>query len=222
MDTGAALQGSSGTVRAREVTVIGFTRRLLATVYDGLLLVFLTFLVACAFGIIGLFVQMYNPNEPLPMDRIIILSSLVLSALYYIGMWATSGQTIGKTATGMRIVSVDGSRLTWGKAIIRYLGYIISGVLLSLGFLWIVFDPRRQGLHDKLAGTLVVESDDEELLTAGGAVNFVPSDPGNVRWTWVALWLIFALVAPWGLFGGLWILGPAMNRLVTGWVQGLR
>ena len=63
----------------------------------------------------------------------------------------------------MRVVRTDGKRLKFGNALRRSLGYIVSGILF-LGYLWILFDNRRQGFHDKLAGTMVVYSWPEDEL----------------------------------------------------------
>jgi uncharacterized RDD family membrane protein YckC len=82
---------------------------------------------------------------------------LAIGLLYDIGFWLLAGQTPGKRVLGVRIVRTDGKRLRFGNAIRREIGYVISGILF-LGYLWILFDNRRQGLHDKLAGTIVVYS----------------------------------------------------------------
>ena len=105
----------------------------------------------------------------------------------------------------------DGRPLGYGKAFLRFVGYIISALVASLGFLWIGFDGRRQGWHDKIAGTLVTLSDDD---FAGEAATFVPSDSGSSKWVWVVVWLVLAFVAPWALVGGaLWMLGPVLSRM---------
>lgn len=75
---------------------------------------------------------------------------------YLIGFWRWRGQTPGKLALGIRIVHFNGDPLNWGGAIMRLLGYIISIVPLLIGFIWVAFDSRRQGLHDKLADTYVI------------------------------------------------------------------
>jgi uncharacterized RDD family membrane protein YckC len=80
---------------------------------------------------------------------------LVVSIAYDLGFWMLVGQTPGKQLLGVRIVRADGERLRLGNAIRRELAYVVSGILF-LGYLWILFDNRRQGLHDKLAGTIVV------------------------------------------------------------------
>lgn len=220
VDTTLSGQATSGdTVRGYPVTVSGFGRRLVATLYDGFVLLFFSFLVACAIGFIGLFYDMFNPNDTVPLDRIIILSGIILSLVYYTGMWATSGQTLGKTLVGARVVARDGSGLGWGRALLRYVGYIVSSILLSLGFLWIVFDARRQGLHDKLAGSYVIDVDDS--FSNADATRFVPADPPTSKWAWIALWLVCALFAPSALLGALWTLGPAMNRMITNLLQSM-
>jgi uncharacterized RDD family membrane protein YckC len=68
-----------------------------------------------------------------------------------------AGQTPGKYLMGLRIVRTDTDRIRLGNAVLREIGYVLSGILF-LGYLWILFDNRRQGFHDKLAGTLVVYS----------------------------------------------------------------
>lgn len=67
------------------------------------------------------------------------------------------GQTPGKMLLNLRVVKTDGGRLTDADAVLRYLGYVLNGLALGLGWLWAVFDPNRQGWHDKLAKTYVVK-----------------------------------------------------------------
>ena len=88
---------------------------------------------------------------------------LALHVTYDLAFWLLVGQTPGKRVMGVRIVRTDGERLKFGNAIRREIGYVISGILF-LGYLWILFDNRRQGFHDKLAGTIDVYSWPEEEL----------------------------------------------------------
>ena len=91
----------------------------------------------------------------------ILLSTLVINLLvsigYNVGFWVMSGQTPGKRVLGVRVMRKDGTRLTLGNALLRQVGYWISAIFY-LGFLWILFDNKRQGFHDKLAGTIVTYS----------------------------------------------------------------
>jgi uncharacterized RDD family membrane protein YckC len=76
-------------------------------------------------------------------------------------IWAiklfASGTTPGKKLLGMRVVKEDGSAAGFGTMLVReWLGKWISALVLSLGFLWILFDKDHQGWHDKLMSTYVV------------------------------------------------------------------
>jgi len=82
---------------------------------------------------------------------------LIVTISYDIGFWLLAGQTPGKRMMGLRILRSDGTRLHLANAVRREIGYALSGILF-LGYLWILFDNRRQGFHDKLAGTIVVYS----------------------------------------------------------------
>ena len=73
-------------------------------------------------------------------------------------MVANRGQSPGKIVVGIKIVRRDGRTIGFGLAILReWIGKFISGVILYLGFIWILFDAKRQGWHDKLADTVVVK-----------------------------------------------------------------
>jgi hypothetical protein len=83
---------------------------------------------------------------------------MLIPAVYYAWAYSTSGQTSGKSLLGIKVVSIDGSSLDWRKGILRYVGYILSGIPLCLGFLWSIWDPDKQAWHDKIAGTCVVRA----------------------------------------------------------------
>ena len=89
---------------------------------------------------------------------------------------------------------------------------VISGLIFSLGFIWVAFDGKRQGWHDKLAGTYVIEEDDDETFSRTNEIKFVQSDPGK-SWIWIIIWIILALTAPAALWGTLFFLGPIVNNL---------
>jgi len=83
---------------------------------------------------------------------------LLIASFYFIFFWTLLGQTPGKMLLGLRIVSTEGNNITFGQALRRYIGYYLSALALYIGFLWVLVDNRRQGWHDKLAGTIVVYS----------------------------------------------------------------
>jgi len=80
---------------------------------------------------------------------------LVLVA-YFLCFWGWRGQTPGKMVMKIRITRFDGSHIGWSGAVMRFLGYIISVALFLIGLIWIAFNERKQGFHDKIADTFVV------------------------------------------------------------------
>jgi uncharacterized RDD family membrane protein YckC len=81
---------------------------------------------------------------------------LAIPVLYMIILWAVGG-TLGQRLFGMRVVDAKtGGNIGFGKAILRYVGFIISTIPIYLGLIWAGFDARKQGWHDKIAGTVVV------------------------------------------------------------------
>ncbi|HKW91015.1 MAG TPA: RDD family protein [Methylomirabilota bacterium] len=65
------------------------------------------------------------------------------------------GQTLGKMAVRVRVVTLDGGPLTLGRAIVRQIGYWISAVMLGIGYLVAAFRGDKRALHDLIAGTRV-------------------------------------------------------------------
>ncbi len=80
-----------------------------------------------------------------------------LPALVSIGGWWRFGATPGKVLLELRVVDArSGGRPGLGRCLVRYIGYFLSALPLGLGFVWMLFDRRRQTWHDKLARTRVV------------------------------------------------------------------
>lgn len=80
----------------------------------------------------------------------------VMCIFYFIYFHGTTGQTIGKRILGMKVVRTTGEPMGTGVAFLRWVGYIVSSLFFYLGFLWIALDSRKQGWHDKIAGTFVI------------------------------------------------------------------
>lgn len=89
-----------------------------------------------------------------PMD---VLLNWVLPAIAVIIFWIYRQATPGKMAISAKIVDATTlGKPSTGQLIIRYLGYYVSFIAFCLGFIWVGIDARKQGWHDKMAGTLVV------------------------------------------------------------------
>lgn len=82
----------------------------------------------------------------------------VAPALLVIGFWALKQATPGKMAISAKVVDArTGQPASTGQLVGRYFAYFLSTIPLGLGLIWIAFDKRKQGWHDKLAGTVVIK-----------------------------------------------------------------
>jgi uncharacterized RDD family membrane protein YckC len=85
----------------------------------------------------------------------------LLGVIYYVYFWSSMGpwpgQTVGSKLLNIRVIRTDGGNLDIGQALIRYIGLIISIIVIFIGVIWAAFDPNKQGWHDKIAGTYVVK-----------------------------------------------------------------
>lgn len=84
------------------------------------------------------------------------LLNLVLMGGYFIVLEGGPGQTLGKKALGLRVVTPDGERIGYLKAFVRYIGKIISGAILGIGFVMAAFDSEKRALHDRMCDSRVV------------------------------------------------------------------
>ena len=82
----------------------------------------------------------------------------ILPAIVVLAFWFYKSATPGKMAMKLKIVDAKtGEKPTLGQFLLRYVGYFLSSILL-LGFIWVAFDKRKQGWHDKIAGTVVIRN----------------------------------------------------------------
>lgn len=80
---------------------------------------------------------------------------------YYIFSWLKyGGQTLGNRVMALKVVRENGKPMDVITGIVRYIGYIISSIVF-LGYIWMAFDKRKQGWHDKIAKTLVVKTEEK-------------------------------------------------------------
>ena len=132
----------------------GFWRRVVAAILDGLVLSIVAVPLSLALGggdAIGSDSGMnYSPAAS--------SISTVLGWLYAALMESSAKQaTLGKMAMGIIVTDLEGRRIGFGKATGRHFAKILSALILGIGFLMVAFTQRKQGLHDILAGTLVVK-----------------------------------------------------------------
>lgn len=86
-----------------------------------------------------------------------VMLSYVAPFIITLWFWRRFRGTPGKMALRLRVVdAATGAPLPLGQCVLRYVGYFLSTLPLGLGFLWVAFDARKQGWHDKIAGSVVV------------------------------------------------------------------
>jgi uncharacterized RDD family membrane protein YckC len=88
-----------------------------------------------------------------------ILLTWILPVVAVIWFWTAKQATPGKMLLSLRVVDAKtGGNLTVGQSIVRYVGYFVSAIPFGLGLIWVGIDSKKQGWHDKIAGTVVVRS----------------------------------------------------------------
>lgn len=91
-----------------------------------------------------------------------VLLNYVLPIVATIWFWRKYLGTPGKMALKLRVVDAKtGQPLTIPQSIGRYFAYLVSILPLFLGFIWIAVDHKKQGWHDKLAGSVVIRDNTE-------------------------------------------------------------
>jgi uncharacterized RDD family membrane protein YckC len=96
-----------------------------------------------------------------------LTSGVGISIVYWLGFWVWRGQTPGKMAVGIKVIRTDSSPVKWQCAVRRCLGYVVSAITLFIGFIWVAFDGRKQGVQDKIADTYVVKLPVRQLVLTG-------------------------------------------------------
>ncbi len=136
------------------VRYAGVGRRFLALLVDLVILSVIDYLISLAFG--G--VRTAGGSVSVSLTGFPAVVVMLIPVLYYIVLEAVMGGTVGKMLLGMRIVTVDGSRIGWGASIIRNLLRIIDGLPFAyiLGAILIWTSPSKQRLGDRVARTVVV------------------------------------------------------------------
>ncbi len=157
-----------------------FGSRLGAWLLDGLFVSLLTLIALVPFGLIG-FSQWETASEPctvngqpgtcnVPTDDTIVvlfvlfavwtLLGILLLVIYHVRPVSKTGQTPGRKILGIKVVDTNtGAPPSFGMALVRYFfASFISGALCYLGYLWMLWDDKKQTWHDKVCSTVVVRA----------------------------------------------------------------
>jgi uncharacterized RDD family membrane protein YckC len=126
----------------------GFWIRVVAYIIDGIIL-------SVAGGIID---AIFRVNTTSGASGVAGLVSLLISLAYFAGLWTYMGATLGQRIFKLRVVDANtGQPIGLGKAVVRWLGLLVSFIVCFVGVIWVAFDARKQGWMDKIAGTLVLQ-----------------------------------------------------------------
>ena len=137
----------------------GFWIRVLAYVIDSVLINVVAFVIGFVFAFIAVIV---NPNvvsdsQSATFNVADQVVGLLISFAYFAGLWTLNGGTYGQRWLGMRVVDAATFEPPRpGQAALRWLGLMLSFLVLFIGVIWVAFDPRKQGWMDKIAGTVVI------------------------------------------------------------------
>jgi len=137
---------------SEELEYVGFWARVGAALIDTVLILFI-----CLPLVIWIYGAEYWTSDKIIQGPADFVINWILPAIAVVLFWIYRQATPGKMAISARIVDArTGGKPTTGQLIGRYLAYYVSTIPLFLGLIWVAFDPRKQGWHDKLAGTVVV------------------------------------------------------------------
>ncbi len=126
-------------------------RRLAAQCYDALVL------TAVLLAATVPFVLLAGGSPASPAGRgLFRLYLLAVAFLFFGGFWVHGGQTLGMRAWRLRVVDCAGDPVSWTKALLRFVGALVSWAALGAGYLWVLVDHDRCAWHDRLSGTRLV------------------------------------------------------------------
>lgn len=152
----------------------GFWRRFVAYLIDSILIGILWSpvqnILMTRFGIDPAQLESMSPEDLASSENLAALMSVIgmvtlinigIQWLYFGLMESSSKQaTVGKMALGMKVTDVRGDRISFARATGRYLAKFPSAMILLIGYIMAAFTERKQALHDKMAGTLVIRARD--------------------------------------------------------------
>ena len=127
----------------------GFWKRFAAAFIDGI--------IQLVVGFVFVIIMVGGIGDPDVVEGVWASIDFILGWFYYSIMESSPTQgTLGKMALGIKVTDLEGNRVGFGKATGRYFGKIISTLIFSIGFIMAAFTEKKQGLHDMMAGCLVV------------------------------------------------------------------
>ena len=132
--------------------VPGIARRLASALYDLLLVVALVLIATFPF------LAFFGDSTQGWRRHTLQLYVIAVTCAYFVWFWTRGGQTLPMKTWRIRLVRADGGAVNPGRGVHRFLLAVLGTLALGLTFAWALFDRDRQFLHDRLAGTALVEA----------------------------------------------------------------
>lgn len=165
----ASIMAPDAEIDRTDIVYAGFWRRVAAYQLDSFILGIASYIVIIPFamiiGIGGQYASTLQQDDPsaffmsiVPMMILMYLLIFAIQAVYFAWMHSRPAQaTLGKMAVGIKATNADGTRISFGKGILRWLSMFVSALLLGFGFLMAGFTDRKRALHDIMCDTVVVD-----------------------------------------------------------------
>ena len=165
----APIQYATPQVYGRQPTYAGFWIRLVARLIDGVIIgiptavLFGVFIAASGIPLANTDTTNQNAQTAAAAlfgGAFLLLYLIVLAVqiAYWIYFWGSSGATLGMRLLNLRIVdAVTGGPIGYARATVRFLMSIVNSWACYIGWIWVAFDPRKQGWHDKVANSVVLQ-----------------------------------------------------------------
>jgi uncharacterized RDD family membrane protein YckC len=163
------LVGTGAEVAAPEAVVpaqyVGLVTRALAFAIDAAIINAVAILVT---AVVGLALSVITVPEAVRVATIAIggVAYLLWSVGYFVGFWTATGQTPAARMLRFRVCTSALEPVRMRRALVRFVGLVLAAIPLFAGFLIMLVDDRRRGLHDRLARTVVVEAPPERARAA--------------------------------------------------------
>jgi uncharacterized RDD family membrane protein YckC len=150
-----------GVVSSAALEYAGFWIRFAAVFVDGIILWFVN--VVLGLVVLSPFIRTVSQGAPAINKLLIVqgatfLVQLVIGITYEVWFIGKFGATPGKMACKVKVVTPEGSPISYGRAFGRYFGKLLSGLILCIGYLMAAFDVEKRALHDRLCNTRVIRT----------------------------------------------------------------
>ena len=150
---GVAAPGS----KAQQYSSVG--RRFVALMLDGVILFMVQMILNLIFvgSLLGAGMRNHAMSGAALGGTLIVgVLSLFIGVAYFVFFLGWKGATPGKMALKIKVVKPDGQPISYGQAFLRYIGTIVSGIIIFIGYIMAIFDDEKRALHDRIASTRVI------------------------------------------------------------------